>query len=78
VKYLVTVLPREEISDPEGEVILDATRALGFAEVRSVRAGKAFVVEMDEGSIQTRLADLADRLLANPLVERFFIEEFHG
>lgn len=72
MKFLVTVLPKDEVADPQGETILEAARGLGFGEVRSVRAGRAFVIETaaeDEG----RVRDLADRLLANPVVESFSV-----
>lgn len=70
MKYLVTVLPRAEVADPQGETILEAARGLGFSDVRSVRAGRAFVVEAED---ESRVRDLADRLLANPVVESFTV-----
>ncbi len=78
MKYLVTVLPKDEVSDPQGEVIHDACRTLGFGEVETVRAGKSFLVEVTDGTPEARLKALADKVLINPIVERFLIEEYRG
>lgn len=78
MKVLVTVLPKEEVSDPQGEAILAAARTLGFSEVTSVRAGRSFIVEVgsdtvEQARLEARLRALGDELLANPIVETFTI-----
>jgi phosphoribosylformylglycinamidine synthase len=74
MKVLVTVLPKDEVSDPQGEAIHDATSSLGFPEIRSVRAGRSFLLDCDAGVSDARLRELSDKLLANPIVEKFSIE----
>lgn len=68
---------RPGIADPEGTTIERALPALGFDDVRGVRAGRAFrfeVVADDEASARGRAEELARRLLANPVIEDSTIE----
>lgn len=73
MKFLVNVLPKDEVSDPQGEAILAAAKALGFAEVSGLRAGRCFVIEARDPTSENRLKALADGLLANPTVETFTV-----
>jgi phosphoribosylformylglycinamidine synthase len=69
---LVEVRLREGIADPQGATIERALPALGLAGVTGVRAGKAFRFEVAAGSEVEALAQaqvVADRLLANPVIE---------
>ena len=50
---------------------------MGFDGVASVSAGRAFRVEIDASDLsaaQSMAASLADRLLANPVIEESIIE----
>ncbi len=66
---------KPEIHDPQGEAIAGAARRLGFADVRSVRQGKRFEIEIDDSggtaAVSARTAELAAELLANPVIEEF-------
>ena len=69
---LVEVRLRQGIADPQGATIERALPALGLHGVSGVRAGKAFRFEIDaddEASALTRATVVADRLLANPVIE---------
>ncbi len=73
-EVLVTTLPHPALLDPEGETIHQATQRLGFSAVYSVRAGRAFLLEIqaDSPEAATEIArQLAEKLLHNPIVERF-------
>jgi phosphoribosylformylglycinamidine synthase PurS subunit len=71
-RMIVEVMLKPEIHDPQGEAILGACHRLGFGQVRSVRQGKRFEVEIDgpadEAAVATIQA-LANDLLANPVIE---------
>ncbi len=71
-RVVVEVTLREGISDPEGATIERALPALGFTAVSAVTAGRLFrmSVEADdgEGALATGRR-LAERLLANPVIE---------
>jgi phosphoribosylformylglycinamidine synthase subunit PurS len=63
---------RATIADPEGATIERALPALGFDDVHRVRAGRSFRLEIeadDEPTARLRAAELAHRLLANPVME---------
>jgi phosphoribosylformylglycinamidine synthase subunit PurS len=69
---LVEVRLRDGIADPQGATIERALPALGLEGVTGVRAGKSFrfdVAADDEASALARATVVADRLLANPVIE---------
>ena len=73
----VEVTLRPGIADPEGATIERALPALGFGEVSGVRAGRSFRFEIeadDEPAARERAAELAHRLLANPVIEESAVE----
>jgi phosphoribosylformylglycinamidine synthase subunit PurS len=67
---------KPEIHDPQGEAIASACHRLGFGQILGVRQGKRFELEVsgsaDEAAV-ARLAELAEELLANPVIEEFEI-----
>ena len=73
----VEVQLRPGIADPEGATIERALPALGFGGGAHVRAGRSFSFEVDaadEGAARTTASELADRLLANPVIEQSTLE----
>jgi phosphoribosylformylglycinamidine synthase subunit PurS len=73
----VEVQLRPGIADPEGATIERALPALGFDGVAHVRAGRSFSFEVDasdEDAARTKATELADRLLANPVIEQSRLE----
>jgi phosphoribosylformylglycinamidine synthase len=68
----VEVLLRDGIADPQGATIERALPALGLDGVTGVRAGKSFRFDLDAADDADALAQatvVADRLLANPVIE---------
>jgi phosphoribosylformylglycinamidine synthase len=81
LKARVTVYPRREILDPQGKAIQGALSRIGFSEVREVRAGKSFEIDLgtdDAQSAGERLAQMCEKLLANTVVEEYRIELVNG
>ena len=81
MKARVTVYPRREILDPQGKAIQGALSRIGFPEVREVRAGKSFEIDLgtdDAQSAGERLAQMCEKLLANTVVEEYRIELVNG
>ena len=71
-EVLVEVRLRPGIADPQGATIERALPALGFGGVEGVRVGKAirFTVEAeDAAAARDEVTKMADRLLANPVIE---------
>ncbi|HXA41805.1 MAG TPA: phosphoribosylformylglycinamidine synthase subunit PurS [Candidatus Solibacter sp.] len=76
----VFVVLKPMVNDPEGLVIRDGLRTIGFNEVASVRSGKYLTIEMeaeDQPDAESRVAEMCDKLLANPVIEeyRFSVRE---
>jgi phosphoribosylformylglycinamidine synthase len=77
VRLRVTVMKKPGVLDPEGKAIGQALAHLGFAGVEAVRAGKVIELDLDadsEAAAEAAAAEMADRLLANGVIERVRIE----
>ena len=77
MKAIVTVTLKTDVLDPQGEAIRKACGSLGYEAVRGVRQGKFFEVEVDardEATARRLALELADKLLANPVIEDFRVE----
>jgi phosphoribosylformylglycinamidine synthase PurS subunit len=73
-RVIVDVMLKPEIHDPQGEAVASACRRLGFGQVRGVRQGKRFEVELDgpvDEAAVTAVTELARDLLSNPVIEDF-------
>ncbi len=73
-RYVVDVMPKPEILDPQGKAVLGALPRLGFAGVVEVRQGKRFEVEIEGEPTPASLAEveqMAQTLLSNPVIEDF-------
>jgi phosphoribosylformylglycinamidine synthase subunit PurS len=68
-RVVVDVVLKPEISDPQGQAVLGALGRLGHDGVRSVRQGKHFVLEVDGTPDEAELKQIAETLLANPVIE---------
>ncbi|MEW6321585.1 MAG: phosphoribosylformylglycinamidine synthase subunit PurS [Acidobacteriota bacterium] len=74
-RVYVTLKP--SVFDPQGRVVADALASLGYGDVRDVRQGKFFDLEIDAadaGAAKARVTEMADRLLANPVIESYRVE----
>ena len=72
LRVRVLIRPKEGILDPQGKAVERALPALGFEGVSEVRIGRLVELEADEGA---ELESLCEKLLANPLVEDYEVEE---
>jgi phosphoribosylformylglycinamidine synthase subunit PurS len=71
VKAKVLIRPKEGILDPQGKAVERALPALGFDGVHDVRVGRMVELQTDDPS---KLDELCEKLLANPLIEDFEVE----
>ncbi len=77
MKAKVTVKLKSAVLDPQGKAVCHAAHSLGILEVEDVRVGKVFEIQLtgqDAESAQKKLKDLADKLLANTVMENFEVE----
>jgi phosphoribosylformylglycinamidine synthase subunit PurS len=77
VKAIVTVMLKDGVLDPQGKAIGHALHVLGFSEVQDVRAGRVIELELDAPDAaagKARATEMAQRLLANQVIESFSVE----
>jgi phosphoribosylformylglycinamidine synthase len=77
MKARVFVTLKQSVFDPQGRTIADALHSMGYAGVGDVRQGKYFELELDSKSpeqARTLAAEVADKLLANPVIESYRVE----
>jgi phosphoribosylformylglycinamidine synthase len=77
MKARVTVRLKAGVLDPQGMTIHKALASLGYDEVRGVRQGKVFEIDVqarDAAAARRRLEEMCRRLLANPVVEEYQVE----
>jgi phosphoribosylformylglycinamidine synthase len=68
----VRVMLKPSVNDPQGLSIRNALHTLGFDQVQDVRAGKLIVVSVeavDAAAATAAVTAMADKLLANPVIE---------
>lgn len=72
-RVVVDVMPKAEILDPQGQAIVGALPRLGFTGVTAVRQGKRFELEVDEGTDDATLEQIAETLLCNTVIETWTV-----
>jgi phosphoribosylformylglycinamidine synthase subunit PurS len=73
----VYVSLKPSVFDPQGRVVADALTSMGYGDVKDVRQGKFFEVELDgddPAAAKARVTEMADKLLANPVIESYRVE----
>lgn len=72
----VTVRLKSGVLDPQGEAIERALLGLGFSDVGNVRVGRIVELDVDGdvGLVMAELGAMADKLLANPVIEDYMVE----
>jgi len=72
VRILVSLKP--SVLDPQGQAVKNALHTLGYQTVKDVRQGKVFEIELENTGRQTvdkLIPEIADKVLANPIIEKF-------
>lgn len=71
----VTLKPT--VNDPQGLTVRGGLHNLGFHQVNKVRQGKfieLWLEETDQKKAEQQVAEMCDKLLANPIIENFRFE----
>ena len=77
MKAHIWVMPKRTVLDPQGQAIQHALSSLGFNDVRDVRQGKFFVMEMagsTRADAEKQVERMSREILANPVIEEFRFE----
>ncbi|KAF0119395.1 MAG: phosphoribosylformylglycinamidine synthase [bacterium] len=74
-KIYVTL--KKGVLDPQGKAVQHSLESLGYKEVRDIRLGKYMEVRFDDierGKAETRIKEMCEKLLANPVIEDYRFE----
>ncbi len=77
MKAHIWVMLKATVLDPQGQTILHALASLGYSQVRDVRQGKFFVLELNGLSreeARKQVERIAREVLTNPVIEEFRFE----
>ena len=72
-RVVVDVMLKPEILDPQGQAVANALPRLGVTDVSSVRIGRRIEIEFAGTADLDMAREIADKLLANPVIEDFEI-----
>ena len=78
LKFSVTVTLKKDVLDPQGKVVENTLGNLGFKNLKSVRQGKFFEIEIDEkdSSIgEKKVNEMCQKLLVNLIIEDYKINK---
>jgi len=76
MKIKVIVTPKEGVLDPQGKVIQQTLNGMSFSDVKQVRQGKYFDIEVnieDEKKAKAKVEEMCKKLLANLVIEDYKI-----
>jgi phosphoribosylformylglycinamidine synthase PurS subunit len=72
-RVAVDVMLKREILDPQGQAVERALPSLGFTGVSDVRIGKHVELTVRDGDGEQAARQVAEALLANPVIEEFSV-----
>ena len=78
MKFSVTVTLKKDVLDPQGKVVLDTLTNLGMNNVKNIRQGKFFEIELnDKNEIEAKkkITEMCEKLLVNLIIEDYKINK---
>ena len=78
MKFSVTVTLKKDVLDPQGKVVKNTLVNMGMKDLRNIRQGKYFQIEVDENdqSLAEKKIDLmCKKLLVNLIIEDYKINK---
>ena len=78
LKFSVTVTLKKDVLDPQGKVVQNTLQNLGMNNLKSVRQGKYFELELndnDQAQAEKKVDDMCKKLLANLIIEDYKINK---
>ena len=77
IKGVITVMLQPNVLDVQGQAVQGALKHLGFESVEQVRVGRRIEMILpteDREAASLQLREMAEQLLANPVIENFQID----
>ena len=78
LKFSVTVTLKKDVLDPQGKVVQNTLQTLGMDNLKSIRQGKYFEIELDDidqKKAEKKIDDICKKLLANLIIEDYKINK---
>ena len=78
MKFSVTVTLKKDVLDPQGKVVQNTLINLGLENLKEIRQGKYFEIEIDEKDQNTakkKIDLMCKKLLANLIIENYKISK---
>ena len=78
MKFSVTVTLKKNVLDPQGKVVQNTLKNLGMLDLKSIRQGKFFEIEIEEKNqlkAEELINDMCKKLLVNLIIEDYKISK---
>ena len=78
MKFSVTVTLKKDVLDPQGKVVQNTLQNMGMSNLKSVRQGKYFEIELDDkdqNKAKEKVEDICQKLLANLIIEDYKVDK---
>ena len=79
MKISVIVTLKKEVLDPQGNIVQQTLKNMGYNNISQVRQGKFFEIEIDSNDIEKtkkEVVEICNNLLANTVIEDYKITDF--
>ena len=76
MKFAVIVTLKKDVLDPQGKVVKNTLQDLGMDNLKSIRQGKYFEIELNDSDAEKakiKVNDMCKKLLANSIIEDYKI-----
>ena len=76
MKFSVTVTLKKDVLDPQGKVVLNTLINMGMNNLKNIRQGKHFEIEVDENKqseAEKKIDEMCKKLLVNLIIEDYTI-----
>ena len=76
LKFSVTVTLKKDVLDPQGKVVLNTLTNLGMSNVKNIRQGKFFEIDLnekDQKKAEKKVNEMCKKLLVNLIIEDYSI-----
>ena len=77
MKFSVTVTLKKNVLDPQGKVVENTLKNLGMLNLKSIRQGKFFEIEIEEKNEEVakkKVNEMCNKLLVNLIIENYKID----
>ena len=78
LKFSVTVTLKKDVLDPQGKVVQNTLVNMGMNNLKNIRQGKHFEIEVDENDTDValkRINEMCKKLLVNLIIEDYKINK---